>query len=117
MIALNVEEATSQPVAWLITDPCTIERMQNQSNPNKMLLLGIKVIRIDKQAPPLSDFESGFPCPYCYKVLKHKANLTVHIRDHHSESSVIRHECDYCEKTFKSSGSLRDHKSKYHKFT
>ena len=113
MIALNVEEATSQPVAWLITDPCIIERMQNLSSSSK---LGIKVIRTDKQAPPLSDFESGFPCPYCYKVLKHKANLTVHVRDHHSESSVIRHVCDYCEKTFKSSGSLRDHKSKYHKF-
>ena len=112
---MNVEDHTSRSVAWLITNPCTTERVQKPSKANKLLLLGTKVIRTDKQAPNLSDFESGFPCPYCYKVLKYKANLTVHINDHHSDSSVS-HVCAYCEKTFKSSGSLRDHKSKYHKF-
>ena len=54
-------------------------------------------------------------CPYCFKVLKYKANLKIHIQDHHSEKQDF-HNCPFCEKTFKSSGSLRDHKSKYHKF-
>ena len=57
----------------------------------------------------------GFPCPYCLKLLKYRANLNVHIRDHHCDSKAI-HQCSYCDKSFKSSGSLRDHKSKYHKF-
>ena len=50
--ALNVDDPTSRSVAWLITNPCIIERMQNQSNPTNelFLLLGsIKVIRTDKQ--------------------------------------------------------------------
>jgi len=57
----------------------------------------------------------GNQCPYCHKVLKYKANMKIHIRDHHSENQDF-HNCPFCEKTFKSSGSLRDHKSKYHKY-
>ena len=107
-------EPTSPPVAWPITNPCTIERIKKKSKPSKLLVGTSNIINIDKQATHLSDFENGFPCPYCYKVLKYKANLTVHINDHHSESPVS-HKCVYCDKTFKSSGSLRDLKSKYHK--
>ena len=46
--ALNVDDPTSRSVAWLITNPCIIERKQN---PSKLLLLlgSIKVIRTDKQ--------------------------------------------------------------------
>lgn len=49
--ALNVDDPTKRSVAWLITNPCTIERMQNQSNPSQLLLLlgSITVIRTDKQ--------------------------------------------------------------------
>ena len=61
-----------------------------------------------------NDFE-GNQCPYCHKILKYKANMKIHIRDHHSDIQTF-HQCPYCEKTFKSSGSLRDHKSKYHKY-
>ena len=63
---------------------------------------------------PLSGNGFGFPCPYCYKVLKYKGNLNVHIKDHHSET-IESYNCPFCDKTFKSTGSLRDHKSKYHK--
>merc|ERR1719341_1349846 len=54
-------------------------------------------------------------CPYCEKVLKYKGNLRIHIRDHHTDARAV-HSCQECGKTFGSSGSLRDHKSKYHRF-
>jgi len=55
----------------------------------------------------------GNQCPFCPKVLKHKNNLKLHIRDHHSGNQRSQN-CPLCEKTFKNPGSLRSHKSQYH---
>ena len=55
----------------------------------------------------------GYSCKICNFSRKLKIDVTRHIETH---IEGLSYSCSVCEKTFRSSNSLRNHKSHFHKF-
>ena len=54
-------------------------------------------------------------CNACGKISKYITNLKGHIEANHLQGLKLN--CSYCEKVFKSRGSLRNHIANFHRDT
>ena len=69
-------------------------------------------------------------CPECNKSFKAMSSYRRHMRDYHVDSQqqvlkiwtaqtlfsiLFQHQCDYCEKKFKTKGGMINHKSLVHR--
>jgi len=59
----------------------------------------------------LESGESGWSCGTCGKVMAARKDMRRHCETHVDYS----HECQYCNKTFKTSNAFRQHHNIYHK--
>ena len=56
--------------------------------------------------------KDAFSCDLCGNKFSRRNNLLLHIKDQHQNTED--HPCNTCGKMYKTSGSLKDHISKYH---
>ena len=66
----------------------------------------------DKIEEILSREDGAYLCTVCGYKNKNKQDITRHIETH---IEGLSYSCSYCQKTFRSRNSLRNHQSKYHK--
>ena len=59
--------------------------------------------------------DKDHPCCYeCDKTFKAVSSYRRHIRDYHGDENT-QHQCEYCEKVFRTKGILINHKSAEHR--
>ena len=95
-----------------------VEKARNGS-PGFILELILDMSNVDQLLEPFMAKvmdENNVPvwqCNECGKISKYITNLKGHIEANHLQG--LKFNCLYCEKVFKSRGSLRNHVANFHK--
>ena len=57
----------------------------------------------------------SFQCLVCFKFIKHKSTIKVHMRDMHCDTNNSKYYCASCERWFRNRKSVYHHVRKNHK--
>ncbi|XP_038624032.1 ras-responsive element-binding protein 1-like [Tachyglossus aculeatus] len=65
--------------------------------------------RIGRRNQETKEEKSSYTCPLCEKICTTQHQLTMHIRQHNSDTGGTDHACSICEKSLSSASSLDRH--------
>ncbi|XP_025032125.1 ras-responsive element-binding protein 1 isoform X2 [Python bivittatus] len=78
---------------------------QNVKSPSKSLTPS----RIGRRNQETKDDKSSYACPLCEKICTTQHQLTMHIRQHNTDTGGTDHSCSICGKSLSSASSLDRH--------
>ncbi|XP_063154938.1 ras-responsive element-binding protein 1 isoform X2 [Candoia aspera] len=78
---------------------------QNVKSPSKSLTPS----RIGRRNQETKDDKSSYTCPLCEKICTTQHQLTMHIRQHNTDTGGTDHSCSICGKSLSSASSLDRH--------
>ncbi|KAM3840398.1 ras-responsive element-binding protein 1 [Vipera latastei] len=78
---------------------------QNVKSPSKSLT----PTRIGRRNQETKDDKSSYTCPLCEKICTTQHQLTMHIRQHNTDTGGTDHSCSICGKSLSSASSLDRH--------
>ncbi|XP_053100240.1 ras-responsive element-binding protein 1 isoform X2 [Hemicordylus capensis] len=78
---------------------------QNVKSPSKTLVPN----RIGRRNQETKDDKSSYICPLCEKICTTQHQLTMHIRQHNTDTGGTDHSCSICGKSLSSASSLDRH--------
>ena len=63
------------------------------------------------QNQPIKIASKTYACPFCPKIMEHKANMERHIMTHSNQRPFV---CTFCGAAFKRKSSWQDHTLRIH---
>ncbi|XP_048866079.1 ras-responsive element-binding protein 1 isoform X1 [Brienomyrus brachyistius] len=97
-----------QPPVNPTTAP-TVQINGNSNTPTKTPVKSAAPNRMLRRTQDARDDTSSFICPLCDKNCVTQHQLTMHIRQHNSDSGTTDHSCSICGKSLSSASSLDRH--------